>query len=195
MSIQHVGAVLHEMSELRDRTAAFALAVIADSADRRTGWTFDFSMREIAKFARQSLRGARDRVRFLEANGYIKTKLSGRAGRERLRFRVLFDFSGKRRPELELYPPAKPAGVGRTPPAARAGPPAGFAGPPAGNSTLLENPLIGDPSLSVPIRKDVQKHARPKIKKMPAASESESQRRDRIETERQRQLAALGVRQ
>lgn len=194
MSIQHVGAVLHEMPELRDLSAAFVLAAIADSADRRTGWTFDFFLADVAKAARLQLRRTRDRMRLLERLGYIRTKLKGRAGRERMQCRVLFDISGKRHAEADLYPPALKTGVARTPPALKTSPPVLKTGAPVLKDTLLNNPLIGDPSLSVSIRKDVQKHARPKTKRIPAASESESQRRDRIEQERTRQLAALVLR-
>lgn len=160
MSIHHVAAVLHDMPELRDRTAAFVLAVIAESADVRTGWTFDFSVREIAGYARQSLRGARDRLRFLESNAYVRTVTKGKAGRERLQFRVLFDRNGTRRPESELWPtPANPAGVSKTAPAKVAAPPANGAGPPAGNGNLLNNPLIGNPSSSVSIQRGAKSAA------------------------------------
>lgn len=194
MSIQHVGAVLHEMPELRDQTAAFVLAAIADSADRRTGWTFDFAMADIASAARLTPRRTRDRIRLLERAGYIKTRLKGRAGRERLQFRVLFTVTGDRRPELELYPPALKSGVPRTPPAPRSSPPDLKSPAPDLKDTPLNNPLIGDPSLSVSIRKDVQKHVRPKTKRIPEPSESESQRRDRLEESRRRQLAELAAR-
>lgn len=181
------------MPELRDRTAAFTLAVIADSADRRTGWTFDFSMREIARFARLSLRGARDRVRYLEANAYVKTKIKGKAGRERLQFRVLFDFTGRRRPEVELYPPAERAGVGKRPPAPAAAAPAPAAAPPAGKRTPPD-PLIGDPSSSVSVRKSDQKIAMPRPKKIPPAAESERERIERIEEAKRRTAEAMRAR-
>ncbi len=194
MSIQHVGAVLHSMPELRDQTAAFTLAVIAESADRRTGWTFDFVLSDVASYSRVSFRYARKRLRYLEEQGYIKTRLRGRKGRQRMQFRVLFDFAGARKTEAELYPQAAarkppPTPVPRTsPPVPRTSPPVRHDTVPSSGTALANKDRARArahaPSLSVSIRKEGQNGRR--LKKMPEKSPPPD-----INAERQRQLAAL----
>lgn len=188
MSIQHVGAVLHDMPEIRNRGTALALMAIADSADRHSGWTFDFSMRSIAKAARLTPRGARAQVRELESKGYVRTEFLGEAGRQRIRFRVLFGFDGVRRPELVLYPqpPATSSAGKRKTPATTSAPPATRSAPPATTSAVLNNPnkdIRLSPSLS---EERVKNTTSRRIKKIPTAEQAPN-----VEPERQRQLAEL----
>jgi hypothetical protein len=110
---------------------------------------------------------------------------------------VLFDTNGRRHPEKELYatPVPRTGGEGGKTPVPRTGPPVPRTGPPVPKDSPPNNPLIGVPSSSVSIQRgDVQKHALPNPKKIPAAERAED-RRDRLETSKARQLEELKRRQ
>lgn len=194
MSIQHVGAVLHEMPELGDRVAAFVLMVIADSAHQKSGVTFNFTMMELAAAARCSRRAAIDRVRYLEREGYIETMRRGEPGAERQCFRLLYGFDGKRKTAAELYPQPHAHGA---PPRAHGAPPHahGARPPPSGTIPATKDrararaPVRLSPSLS----KEGLQQIGIRKKKIPA-EESASERRDRLEAEKQRQRRELSAR-
>lgn len=182
MSIQHVGAVLYHMPELRERACAFALMAIADSADRGSGWTFQVTMREIAAAARCSLSTAHRAVAELERRAYLRQE--GRNGKTP-RYRVLFGFDGKRMPEKDLYAtPVKTTGVKKGPLSPATAPPVTMTPPPVNISSPPNNPLMGV-SVSYPdiIRKSV-KNARPK--KIPREEAAPD-----YSAEKQRQAAAI----
>lgn len=195
MSIQHVGAVLTAMPEL-DRLTAFVLVAVADAADRDTGWAFA-TVEGMARAARSSRRAAFYALKRLADGGYLR--IVGKAGRAS-KYRVLFDYHGQRRPEAELYPPV-PRGTRATgargsqptrAPIARGGAP--IARGSANESAPPNNPPIGV-SVSSPgiTRSDVQKHARPELKKMPQPDETARERADRIAAAKRAQLAALAA--
>jgi len=155
------------MPELTEASAAFALAAISDSADRASGWSFYIALRDIAAAARLKVRATQYALRELERRGYIRTE-EGSPGRAR-RYRVLFDTTGKRRPESELYP--QPPAPNAPPSAKRGARNAGGGAPraPSGapKATPPNNPLIGGSVLSPSsIQKSNLKIAR-RTKKLP----------------------------
>lgn len=182
MSIQHVGAVLYHMPELREQSAAFALAAIADSADRGSGWSFHITLKAIADAARLKVRAVRYALRELERRGYLRTE--GKPGRS-CRFRLLFDHTGKRKPESELYPtPAPHAGVAKTPRHQKPGGAAPYAGGAAPKAHPPNNPPIGVPVLSPSSIQRGGKNRGPKKMPGPEAPPDYS-------AEKQRQAAAV----
>lgn len=170
------------MPELREASAAFALAAISDSADRASGWSFHITLAAIASAARLKVRATQYALRELERRGYLRSE--GSPGRAR-RYRLLFDTTGKRRPEAELYAtPAPRAPVAKDTPAPRA--PRGAPRAPSGapKATPPNNPLIGSSVLSPsPIQRAFRKTP---TKKMPDGDAP----RD-LSSEKQRQLAEL----
>ncbi len=171
------------MPELTEASAAGALVAIADSADRGSGWSFNITLKAIASAARLKVRATQYALRELERRGYIRTE-EGKPGRTR-RYRLLFDTTGKRKRENDLYPtPAPRAPGGSRTPAPRA--PGGASRAPGGASKTNppNNPPIGVPVLSPSsIQKRPLKTA---LRKIP-----EAERPRDYSAEKQRQAAAI----